>query len=47
MKQKYDKPNLEMITFEVEDVITTSSLSDSITNPKSSFLDEYETLPIE
>lgn len=47
MKQEYVKASIEIIRFDEEDVITASSLSAKVTDPKSTFLDNHETLPIE
>lgn len=47
MKQDYVQADIEIITFDEDDIITTSLLSAKISDPKSPFLDEHETLPIE
>ena len=45
MKLSYEEAVLEIIQFAIEDVITTSNITDII-NPDDEFLDPNETLPL-
>ena len=46
MKEKYQKPKLEIVCFETEDIITASGLR-AIAKRDDPFWDEFETLPVE